>query len=234
MFAAAGKFVEIHDPHFAALGRFLRLHLHHAERKGRRCRAPVAGDRLLVLLERWRQRRLENVASVRRDGLERVERILCHAPILGQHFGRGVDHPVGQERGVVLGESAVVEHQKEFASVRSESLQRVRHAGREVPEVARCHVAHKRRSVEVQRGQSAIAVEHQRPFVRLVPVEFADAAGGEPHVHARDLCRDREVVHIHLARPAAVLDAAMHHGERTPEHLRQSVIGRRRREAVRI
>jgi hypothetical protein len=45
------------------------------------------------------------------------------------------------------------------------------------------------------------------------PVEFADAAGGKPHVHARDLCRDREVVHIHLARPAAVLDAAMHHGE---------------------
>ena len=59
-----------------------------------------------------------------------------HAEVLGQHLGRHVLEPVGDQEGVVFGEAAVVEHQQEFAAVRIEPLDRVRNARREVPEVA--------------------------------------------------------------------------------------------------
>src|SRR5262249_16038888 len=83
--------------------------------------------------------------------------------------------------------SVVSSSENRPSSNTNRNSQPVRHARRKVAEVGWGDGGNERRSVDIQRGQPAIAVEHQRPFVRLVPMQFADAAGGEPHIHARDL-----------------------------------------------
>ena len=58
------------------------------------------------------------------------------AEILGQHLVGRVLEPVADQERVVLVEVAIVEHQKEFATVRTEALDGMRNAGREIPEIA--------------------------------------------------------------------------------------------------
>lgn len=72
------------------------------------------------------------------------------------------------------------------------------------------HVVDVSGAVEVDRRQSAIAVEHQRPFVCRVPVQFADTARPQTHIHTGYVGGDREVRLVDLARPADFLDPAMH------------------------
>ena len=64
------------------------------------------------------------------------ERRSRNAEILCQHFGRRVLEPVAEQERVVLVEFAVVEHQQEFRAIRTEALDRVGNARREIPEVA--------------------------------------------------------------------------------------------------
>ena len=59
-----------------------------------------------------------------------------NAEILGQHLVRRVLEPVAQQESIVFVEIAVVEHQQEFAAVRIEALDRMRNAGRKIPEIA--------------------------------------------------------------------------------------------------
>src|SRR3954465_8095793 len=79
----------------------------------------------------------------------------------------------------------------------------MRNAGGEIPEVAGLHVVGEIVSVVVDGGDARFAGQNERPFGFLVPVQFADAAGIEPHVDAGDGSGDRQLQLGYFARPAA-------------------------------
>ena len=112
--------------------------------------------------------------------------------------------PVAQQEGIVFVEIAVVEHQQEFAAVGIEALDRVRNAATENTRDRRRR-RHRRNccpwgSMAVMRAR---AVQHVGPFGRLVPMQLANAAGIQAHVHAGDILGDAEFPHGDLAGPAA-------------------------------
>ena len=198
---------------------------HAGEVEGRGVRHAADGPRRLGLLLRQRTGHLalEDVEVVQRDILEGVGR---QAEIERQHLRRRVREPLVEEQRVVFGRLAVVEAEDEFAAVLADALQRMRHARREIPQAALGHVLDVRAALAVDRRDAHRAAADIGPFRRLVPVQLADAAAGEPHVDAGNLFRDREVRLRHLARPAAVLNAARRIVERGPEHRHVADIGR--------
>src|SRR3981189_283024 len=84
--------------------------------------------------------------------------------------------PVAEQECIVLIEVAVVEDQKELAAIRTESLNRVRNARSEVPEIAHPHVVDKVSSLRVDGRDPRGAIQHVGPFGGLVPMELTHAA----------------------------------------------------------
>ena len=187
--------------------------------------APRAASRL----DRTRHLALEDIEVVQRDLAEGIGR---HAEIHGERLGLRVRHPIGEQQRVELGRLAVVEADDELAPIRAHALQRMGQPRREVPQAALLHVLDVGAALPVDRGDAAGAARHVGPFGIEVPVQLADAAAGEPHVDARDLLRDLEIVLRHLARPATILDAARRVVEGGPEHGQLADIGRGRREGA--
>jgi hypothetical protein len=96
---------------------------------------------------------------------------------------------VADEERLVLGEVPVVEDEQELAPF-LESLDGVRNAGREVPQVALADVGDEVATLLVDGRQARAAGEHERPLGLLVPVQLADSARLQAHVHAGELGRD--------------------------------------------
>jgi hypothetical protein len=115
--------------------------------------------------------------------------------------------PFRHHKGGKLGGLAFIETYQEFATVRTESLQRMRQAGRKIPKVAFFHVGDIRSAHFVERGDAACTVGQVGPLRKLVPVHLPDAAGCQPHVDAGNGVRNREGVLCYLTRPAAILNA---------------------------
>ena len=110
------------------------------------------------------------------------EGALGHAEVLGQDLFRSVGEPVGERERVIFAEVAVVEDEQELAAVALKSLDRVRDAGREVPQVPFADIVLEGAAFLVDGGDPRPALEHEGPLGRLVPVQLADPAGLEPHV----------------------------------------------------
>jgi hypothetical protein len=144
-----------------------------------------------------------------------------------------VGEPICHQEGVELACRAIVEADDELATVWSEALQRMRIARRKIPNVTFLDVRDVWQALWVEHRDSAIAVGHKRPFGRLVPMQFADATGGQSHIHAGDGRRNREVRLRHLPRPTAVLDAAWRGIERGPDLRYPPNVGGRRRKCRR-
>src|SRR5260370_9685040 len=108
----------------------------------------------------------------------------------------------------------------------------MRRTGRKEPEIARLHVFDEAFSVVIDCGDSRSASQHQCPFCRIVPMKFADAAGGQAHIDSRSIRGDWKVFHRHLPGPATRLYAPMLDGERIPERFDFAMIGWRRQEAI--
>ena len=157
---------------------------------------------------------LENPEIVERNV---AERLFGHAEVLGQHVGRRMRDPVGQEQRVAFGLLAAVEGEDELAAVGAEALQRVRPAGREIPEITLFDVIDAGTALCVDGGDAAFPARHDRPLGGLVPVQLADAAGRQVHVDAGDLLGNREVLGRQLARPSSILDPFGRDVERGPE-----------------
>ena len=109
------------------------------------------------------------------------------AEILAQDFGRRVLEPIGDQEGVVFVEFAVVEHQKKFATVGTETLDGMRNTGREIPQIADAHVINEIPTLRVDCRDARRAVKHVGPFRRFVPVQLAYGSGIQAHVHARNI-----------------------------------------------
>jgi hypothetical protein len=84
---------------------------------------------------------------------------------------------------------AFIKNKQELATVpRPQTLNGMRIPGREEPEVAFGHVIDEDRSIGIQNRDASIAGEHNGPFIRRMPMQFAEAAAGEPHVDPGELC----------------------------------------------
>jgi hypothetical protein len=112
------------------------------------------------------------------------ERLGWNAKILGEHLGRGVGEPVRHQQRIEFVGVAVVEADHELTAVRAEPLQRMRLACREIPQVALINVSDVGPAHGVENRHAATAVSHDRPLCGLMPVQFPDSTGGQPHVDA--------------------------------------------------
>jgi len=115
-------------------------------------------------------------------------------------------HPIGEQKGLLLGEVAVVKDEQKFAAVALDSLDRVRDARRKIPEVALADVVLEGATVLVDGGDPRPAFEHVGPLGRFVPVHFPDTAGLEPHIDTGDLGGDGQLARRRLPSPAALRD----------------------------
>jgi hypothetical protein len=158
-----------------------------------------AGD--LVGAERARHRRSENIklARIRHIG----KGLAGNTEILRQHSWRDALEPVAEQEGIVFVEIAVIENQQEFAAVGIEPLDRVRRAAGEIPEIADADVIDELVTLRIDRGDAGAAVQHVGPFGRLVPMQFANAAGVQAHVHPGDVLGNAEFALRDLPGPAA-------------------------------
>ena len=95
----------------------------------------------LVLAQRGGNGRLEDVKFAR---IRRMTEQGCgHAKVFAEHFGRDVLDPIAQQECVVLVEISIVENQQEFASVGTETLNRMWNATGKIPEIADADVIDK-------------------------------------------------------------------------------------------
>src|ERR1700686_5602940 len=101
--------------------------------------------------------------------------------------------PSAQQKGIVFVEIAVVEHQQELATIGIESLDRMRHTRREIPEVADANVIDESVPLGIDGRDTGGPVEHVDPFGSLVPMQLADATSVQAHVHAGDVLGDTEL-----------------------------------------
>src|ERR1700692_2856785 len=73
----------------------------------------------------------------------------------------------------------------------------------EIPEIADADVIDEVVPLSVDGGDAGAAVKHVGPFALLVPMQFANAAGIQAHVHAGDVLGNAEFSHRDLTGPAA-------------------------------
>src|SRR5215510_7802485 len=98
-----------------------------------RWNAPGFADRSTVRCQIAGQGTLEDPEVLQRD---LGECLGGNAKILGEHLGRRMSEPVRYQQRIELAGVAVVEADHKFAAVRAETLERMRLACREIPEVA--------------------------------------------------------------------------------------------------
>ena len=110
--------------------------------------------------------------------------------------------PIAQQEGIVFVEFAIVEHQQELAAGGIETLDRVRNDARKIPEIAEADVIDEILSLGIDRRDTGTAVQHVGPFGRLVPMQFANAARIQAHVHAGDTLGNAQFPNGDLAGPA--------------------------------
>jgi hypothetical protein len=87
-----------------------------------------------------------------------------------------VREPIGEEEGLLLREVAIVEHEQELAAIALESLNRVRDARREVPQLALADVVLKCVTVLIDGGDAGAPFELERPLGGLVPMRLQNGA----------------------------------------------------------
>ena len=151
---------------------------------------------------------------------------------LGQNLGRRVADPVGDREGAELREVAIVEHQHEGAGARSKPLDRVTMAAREVPHVARAKVHDLALVLGIDRGDAAAAFDHIGPLGRVgMPVQLAQSARLECHVHAGELLRDWKLDDRRFLRRASIEGFGGLAPEREAERWKFGSGERRRRRA---
>ncbi len=144
-------------------------------------------------------------ARPRANSLSRGERVgvrgvtfgydSCFSVLGGEHDARFglADSYAGGCTGQELGRAA------------SESLKRMRNSRWKIPQVTSGYILHVSRSIQIDGGQPAVSVEHQRPLVRCVPMQFPDSTRRKPHIDAGNLNRGWECLHVDLPRPASFL-----------------------------
>jgi hypothetical protein len=189
---------------------------------------PGADDPLRA--ERAGHRRVEDVELVVGDVGKGA---FGHVEVLGENLPRRMRQPVRELKRRVRVEVAVVVDEQHLAAVVGEALDRVRDAGREVPDVTLAHVVLEGAQLRVDGGDPRPTGDHVGPLGLSVPVQLADRAGLEPHVDGGDLGGDGQLADRRLPGPAAFAQASVAVGEGPPEVGQRTVVGRRGRNQIR-
>src|SRR5713226_7412459 len=116
-------------------------------------------------------------------------------------------HPFREKECTVFRKHTLIEDQEELASVWLQALDRMRKAGREIPQIALAHVVDKDRPIGIQYRNAGISIEHDGPLIGCMPMQFAKASSRQAHVDARYVCGGRQLALGHLMRPAALLNS---------------------------
>ena len=96
------------------------------------------------------------------------------------------------------------------------------------------HIAHKGAPLLIDRRYPGRAIQHQRPLRSYMPVQLANTAGDQPHLHSSHRLRDRQIAHRYLPRPSTRLNPLMRQRERILERLLAARIRRRRPHRIRV
>src|ERR1700691_2755835 len=89
--------------------------------------------------------------------------------------------------------------------------------GREVPQIPFGYIIDEDRPVRIQERNSTISLQHNGPFIRGVPMQFAEAAGRDAHVHTSDVFGGRKLALRNLMSPAAFLNSFVGQVKRKPD-----------------
>ena len=175
-----GEVSAVGDAHYPA-SRLSRRG-HRSEREGERVGWSVfSAHRCPVRGEIARHLALKYPEIVQRNARKRLGR---YPEVFSENGGRRMGKPVRYQQSVELTCMAIVEADDEFASVRAKALEGMRIAGGEIPKVPFFHVRDIGSALWIQHGDPAIAVSHERPLGRLMPMQFAYAASRKPHIDA--------------------------------------------------
>ena len=104
----------------------------------------------------------------------------------------------------------------------------MREAGGEVPEISRGDVVDKHLSVGLHHANARLARQHDGPLVGQVPVQFAEGPRFQPHVHAGQILRRRQLAGGDLVRPPAGLQPFRRQVVGVPQRTGVAGIGKRR------
>lgn len=113
--------------------------------------------------------------------------------------------PVGQDKGRLLREVAVIENEEELSSVLTKTLQRVRDTAGEVPQVALLQVVDEVAALIVESSDTDLTVKNVCPLGLLVPVKLTNDALVEPHVDASELNAGGKLTDGGLSSPSSFL-----------------------------
>src|ERR1700693_72690 len=123
-----GEITRVHNTNFASR-RFPRgSHSPHLERVFDRGFHALPSNRRLVLRERERQVRRENVKLL--FSYQFRDHFLIEAKVFGQDVPRRVRNSLREKEGAVLREVAFIEHQQELATIWTKSLNGMGKTGR--------------------------------------------------------------------------------------------------------
>ena len=147
--------------------------------------------------------------------------------VLGNDIDRHMRHQLCHQQRLVLGEIAVVKHEKELAALRK-TLDRMRDAGRKEPDVAGLQVVDIDASFVIDHRHAAAPFEHVAPFSFLVPMHLLDHTGAEAHVHAGQALGDGQLPHRHFTGPSTEFEAIMRHPEGELQVRDGAIVGCRR------
>ncbi len=110
--------------------------------------------------------------------------------------------PVRQQESAVFIESTVIKGQQELTAVQPQSLNRVRNARREIPQITHANIVHEPGAVGIKRRDAGVAIGHVGPFALFMPVQLTNAPCIEAHIHARNRGGDAELTLSDLAGPS--------------------------------
>jgi hypothetical protein len=100
---------------------------------------------------------------------------------------------------------AIIKDEQKLGAVGAQPLERVRMPSWEVPQIAFRQVVNGTTPVWIQRGDSHFTGQHVGPFGLGVPVQLADNAFIQAHIHPRQFAAGRELADGRLPRPSSFL-----------------------------
>src|SRR3984957_6619493 len=101
----------------------------------------------------------------------------------------------------------------------------MRDTARKIPEIADADVINEGVPLGVNGCDTGAAVKHVGPFSLLVPMQFANAAGVQAHIHAGNVFGNTEFSHSNLTGPAAGCQPCMSVREREAQIRKRALIG---------
>src|SRR5438270_10985410 len=138
-------------------------------------------------------------------------------------------HPFRDKECIIFRKHTLIEDQEELASVWPQALDRMRKAGRKIPQIALAHVVDKDRPIRIQYRDPGIPIEHDGPLIGGMPMQFAKTASRQAHVDAGYFCGGWQFALRHLVGPAALLNSLVRQIVRVPDRADISLIRWRRR-----